>query len=62
MCLHLDLRHKDDNAHYNARKMRHHRPIQLEVFYCTCITVPALLAVTILVLHATGVTALNPRR
>jgi len=26
-------RHKDDNAHYNARKMRHHRPVQLEVFY-----------------------------
>lgn len=25
--------HKDDNAHYNARKMRHHRPVQLEVFY-----------------------------
>ena len=27
-------RHKDDNAHYNARKMRHHRPVQLEIFYC----------------------------
>ena len=28
-------RHKDDNAHYNARKMRHHRPVQLEIF-CKC--------------------------
>ena len=32
----MRLRHKDDNAHYNARKMRHHRPVQLEVFYCKC--------------------------
>jgi hypothetical protein len=26
-------RHKDDNAAYNARKMRHHRPIQAEILY-----------------------------
>ena len=25
--------HKDDNAPYNGRRMRHHRPCQLEIFY-----------------------------
>eukprot|EP01047_Picozoa_sp_COSAG01_P129857 COSAG01_NODE_59371_length_300_cov_1.547264_1_plen_68_part_10 len=25
--------HKDDNAPYNARKQRHHAPIQIEMLY-----------------------------
>ena len=29
----LGIRHKDDNMPFNSRKMRHHRPIQLEILY-----------------------------
>ena len=25
--------HKDDNAPYNARKQRHHQPVQIELLY-----------------------------
>ena len=28
--------HKDDNAIMNGRKLRHHRPMQVEVLYCAC--------------------------
>ena len=29
----LAARHKDDNAIMNGRKLRHHRPLQVEVLY-----------------------------